>query len=209
MTKIVFLGGGGHAKVLVDLIRIIGKYEITGILDSGLKNGNMVADIPVLGGDDLLPGLYAEGITSACIGVGSIKDNSKRAKLYKAVKEIGYSVPSLIHPQAVVSESDVKISDGVQVMAGAIIQTGSVFGENTIINSGVIVEHDCNIGKNVHICPGTVISGGCMIGDNSFIGAGATIIQGVKTGKNAVVAAGTIVLEDVSDNSMVKGVTAR
>ncbi len=126
MERIIILGGGGHARVLIDLIRVLGIYEITGILDSGLKNGTEVASVPVLGGDNLLPGLHTDGITLACIGVGSIKDNSKRKELYNIVKEIGYAVPNLIHLQAVVSESDVTISEGVQVMAGAIIQTGRV-----------------------------------------------------------------------------------
>ena len=207
MKKIIILGGGGHARVVIDLIRVTGLYEIAGILDEEFKNGNMAADdIPVLGGDDLLPGLHAEGIKLACIGIGSVRDNSKRKELYKTVKKIGYSVPGLIHPLAIVSKNGVRISEGVQVMVGAIIQTGSMIGENAIINTGVIIEHDCNIGEHVHICPGAVISGGCMIDDNSFIGAGATVIQGVKIGKNAVVAAGAIILADVPDNSIVKGI---
>ncbi len=206
MKKIIILGGGGHARVLIDLIGITDRYKIIGILDPGLKQENMFDNVPVLGGDDILPELFTEGIKLACIGIGSVRDNSKRKKLYKTVKKIGYSVPGLIHPQAIVSKNSVRISEGVQVMVGAIIQTGSVVGENTIINTGVIIEHDCNIGKHVHVCPGAVISGGCMIDDNSFIGAGATVIQGVKIGKDAVVAAGAIILEDVPDNSMVKGI---
>ena len=209
MEKIIILGGGGHARILIDLISIIGRYEIVGILDSRLKKENMVADIPVLGGDNLLSRLIAEGITLACIGVGSVKENSTRKKLYKTVKKVGFSVPSLIHPRAIVSRNDVKISEGVQVMVSAIIQTGSMIEENSIINTGTIIEHDCVVGKHVHICPGAVISGGCVISDNSFIGAGATVIQGVKIGKDAIVAAGAIVLDDVPDNSMVKGVAAR
>ncbi len=208
LKRIIILGSGGHARVLISLIRAADRYEISGILDPGLKREAMVLDVPVLGGDDLLSRQIKEGITLACIGVGSVGDNSKRARLYKTVKEIGFSVPCQIHPQAIVKENEVNLSEGVQVMAGVIIQSGSFVRENTIINTGSIVEHDCVIGKHVHICPGAVISGGVIIGDSTFIGAGATIIQGIKIGDNSVVAAGAVVVNDVGDGLKVKGVPA-
>ena len=204
----LFLGGGGYARVLIGLIRATARYEISGILDPGLKRETMVVDIPVLGGDNLLSSKFKEGITLACVGVGSVGDNSKRTRLYKTVKEIGFSVPCLIHPQAIVTENEVIISEGVQVMAGAIIQAGSLVRENTIISNGGIIEHDCVIGKHVHICPGAVISAGVTIGDSTFIGAGATIIQGIKIGNNSVIAAGVVVINDVGDGVKVKGVPA-
>src|SRR3989304_9434321 len=95
--KIVLLGGSGHAKVLIDLIRTNNKYEIIGVLDSQLKADSTVSETPVLGGDELLNGLYKKGIKNACIGVGSIKDNGKRKMLYEKVKQLGFYVPALIH----------------------------------------------------------------------------------------------------------------
>ncbi|OHB50751.1 MAG: serine acetyltransferase [Planctomycetes bacterium GWF2_40_8] len=209
MQKIIILGGGGHAKVLIDLIRTLNQYEIAGILDlQQLKVDTHILGIPVLGEDDLLPQLYKEGIKNVCIGVGSTKDNSRRKMLYEKVKHTGFSIPFLIHPRSVVSEN-LRFSEGIQVMAGAIVQTDSIIGENTIINTGSIVEHDCIIGKHVHICPGVVISGGCTVGDSTFIGAGATVIQGIKIGNNTIVAAGAVVINNVPDGTVVKGVPAR
>ncbi len=208
MERIIILGGGGHARVLISLIRADARYEISGILDPGLKRETMVDHIPVLGGDNLLSRQIKEGIALACIGVGSVGGSSRRTCLYKTAKEIGFSVPCLIHPRAIVKENEVNISEGVQVMVGAIIQAGSLVRENTIINTGAIIEHDCVIGKHVHICPGAVISGGVIIGESTFIGAGATIIQGIKIGNNSVVAAGAVVVNDVGDGLKVKGVPA-
>ncbi|GBD95689.1 MAG TPA: acetyltransferase [Nitrospirae bacterium] len=203
--KIILLGGGGHSKVLAELIRLSGKYEIMGILDSELEAGATICGITVLGNDELLPGLNVNGIKNACIAVGSVKDNRKRKKLYELVRSSGFYVPYLIHPQAIVSQTDTDISEGVQIMAGAIVQAGSIIGENTIINTGAIVEHDCTIGKNVHICPGAVVCGGSTIGDNSFIGAGATVIQGIEIGKDTVVGAGALVHKNLTEGVLVKG----
>jgi UDP-perosamine 4-acetyltransferase len=207
--KIIVLGGGGHAKVLIEVIRLCKKYEIAGIVDRQLKPGVKVSGIPVIGDDSQLPGIFsAEGIGNACIGVGSIKDNSKRKALYEIVKQIGFSVPALIHPGAIVSAGS-RVSEGAQLMANAVIQTDSFIGENTIINTGAIIEHDCSIGKHVHVCPAAVVTGGCNIGEGSFIGAGATVINGINIGKNVTIAAGSLVIHDVEDGATVKGVPAK
>lgn len=206
--KIILLGGGGHAKVLIELIMRDGRYEIIGILDSQLKIRSLVRDVPVLGDDGLLAELYKIGVNRACIGVGSVKDNTRRKRLYERVKQYNFSVPCLIHPSAIISEN-AKVSEGVQIMAGAIVQTGSKIGENTIVNTGSIIEHDCNIGEHVHICSGAVISGGCTIDKGVFIGAGATVIQGVKIGRDSIVAAGAVVTRDVPDGAKVMGVPAK
>ncbi len=208
MKRIVILGGGGHARVLIDLIRVINEYEIAGILDSRLNTKDTIAGIPILGGDDMLHGLFSDGITLACIGVGSVRDNSIRKRLYEKVKQVGFSVPCLVHPKAVISDGS-KICEGVQVMAGAIIQGESFICENTIINTGAIIDHDCKIGSHVHICPGTVISGGCSIGDSAFVGAGTTVIQGVKIGRNSFIAAGSVVINNIEDNKKVMGIPAK
>jgi len=203
--QIVLIGGGGHARVLIDLISVMGVYEIAGIMDNQLEPGLEILSVPVLGGDDLLPALIARGIHAACIAVGSIKDNSKRRDLFKMIKDLGMDIPELIHPGAVVSALSTSISEGAQVMAGAVIQAGSRIGENSIINSGAVIEHDCTIGRNVHICPGAVICGGNVIGDNSFIGAGATVIQSLEIGRDSVVGAGALVYRSLPEGALARG----
>ncbi|MFZ3122398.1 MAG: acetyltransferase [Thermodesulfovibrionales bacterium] len=208
MEKIVLLGGGGHAKVLIDLINACGRYEIAGIVDAQLAAGVSVSGATVLGDDRILSELYEKGLINACIAVGSVGDNSKRKALYEKVKNAGFLIPALIHPSAVISGKS-QIREGTQIMAGAIVQTDSIIGENTIVNTGAIVEHDCTVGKHVHICPGAVISGGCTIREASFIGAGATVLQGIKIGSNSIVSAGAVVINDVPDNAKVIGVPAK
>lgn len=208
MEKLIIIGGGGHARVLIDLIKLSGQFDIIGVLDSQTELDSPAPGISVIGNDDLLPELYSEGIKNACIAIGSIKDNSKRKILYEKVKQIGFSIPFLVHPGSIVSEN-VKLSEGAQIMAGAIVQAGTIIGENTIINTGAIVDHDCKIGRHVHICSGAVMSGGVIANDESFIGAGSTIIQGIKIGRCATIAAGSVVVNNVPDGCTVKGVPAR
>ncbi len=208
MQKIVILGGGGHARVLIDFIRTLGLYEIVGIVDSQLDAGVMVYGVAVIGDDEMLLQLHLNGIRNACIGVGSVRYNKKRILLYEKVKNVGFAVPTLIHPKSIISESAV-IEEGAQIMAGAIVGPNVFIGENSIINTAAIIEHDSKIGAHVHICPGAIVCGGCVIGEGTFVGVGATIIQGIKVGNKATIAARALVINDISDDIIVKGLPAK
>ncbi|WP_298862747.1 acetyltransferase [uncultured Gimesia sp.] len=208
MNSIILLGGGGHAKVLIDLINQRNDYQITGILDPDLEVGLQIKGISVLGTDAELSELYDQGIRNVAIAVGSVQCNLLRKSLFDQSREVGFEIPALVHPRSLVS-LDVKISAGVQVMAGAIIQTDSTLGEGVVINTGVQVDHDCCIGSQAFLSPGVVLSGGVTVGNNAFLGAGAVVIQGVEIGENAVVAAGAVVVQDVANGALVKGVPAR
>jgi sugar O-acyltransferase (sialic acid O-acetyltransferase NeuD family) len=207
-NKIILLGAGGHSKVLIELIRASGLFDIAGILDPLYKTNKQLLGIPVLGDDDLLVNLKTKGIKNACISVGSVRDNTKRQLLFEKALQAGFAIPAMVHPSAFVSQS-ATIADGVQIMAKAVVQSSCVIKQNSIINSGAIVEHDCSIGRNVHICPGCVVSGGCTINDNAFIGAGATIINSIIIDRAAIIAAGAVVTKNVPAETTVKGVPAK
>ncbi|QDU09748.1 acetyltransferase [Gimesia aquarii] len=207
-NAIILLGGGGHAKVLIDLITESGDFKIVGILDPELECGTQLKGIEVLGTDEVLPELRDQGVQNVAVAVGSIKCNLLRKTLFNRSRELNFQMPALIHPNSICS-ADISLSDGVQVMAGAIIQTDSILGEGTVVNTGAQVDHDCQIGSHVFLGPGVVLSGGVTIGNNTFVGAGAVLIQGVRVGDNAVIAAGAVVIQDVEDGALVKGVPAR
>jgi len=167
--KIVLIGGGGHCKV-------------------NYKSESFISGIKIIGTDDDLKDIYKSGIHYALITVGSIKDNTKRYRLFNMAREIGYKFPVIISPEAIVDEN-VKIDEGIVIMPGSIINIDSSIGKNCIINTGTIIEHDCKIGNHCHIAPGVHISGAANIGELTFIGIGATIIQGIKIGKNVTIGA--------------------
>lgn len=208
LNSMILIGGGGHAKVLIDLIQEGGDYRITGILDPQLAVGEQVKGIPVLGADSELSRLQEQGAQNVAIAVGSVKSNQLRKTLFEQCRSLGLNIPALVHRRSVLS-ADVTLSDGVQVMAGAIVQTDTTLGAGTVINTGTQVDHDCQIGKHVFLSPGVVLSGGVTVGDHAFVGAGAVVIQGVKIGENAVIAAGAVVVRDVADGALVKGVPAK
>lgn len=169
--------------------------------------GQTIAGIPVLGNDDAIRN-YAPDSVDLVNGIGSVILPEKRKAIYVKFKNAGYSFASVIHPSATVME-DVQLGEGVQIMAGAIVQTGCAIGENTIINTGAVVDHDCVIDTHVHIASGAVLSGGVEIGTMSHIGTGATIVQGIKISERVVVGAGAVVIKDIAPGKKVAGNPAK
>ena len=202
---IIILGGGGHAKVLIDAIRSSGKFDVKGILDPSLRKGARVAGIAILGSDEKLGGLKG---ASLAIGVGTVKASDKRAKLFRACKKKGFKFPAIVHPQAHIAPS-AKLEEGAQVLAGAVVNPDAVIGKAAIINTRAIIEHDCRIGAFTHVASGAILGGGVYAGECSHIGMGAKILQGVKIGKGATVGAGAVVLRDVAAGKTVAGIPAR
>ncbi|NKB20023.1 MAG: serine acetyltransferase [Alphaproteobacteria bacterium] len=210
MKPIVVLGGGGHARVLLDLIKANDQYEAVGILDAdSTRVGLDFQDIPILGTDDLLPNLASKGIDCAAIGIGSVGNKNKFARrdAFLKARTAGLELPPLVHHTAFVSPS-ATFTEGCQIMAGVIVQASAHLGENVLVNTGAIVEHDCNIGAHTHIAPGVCLSGTVSVGENCFIGLGARLIQNTNLGNNVIVGAGAIVLNDAGDDQILIGVPA-
>jgi len=209
MTKVIGFGAGGHARVIIDILRSIGGFEIVGLLDADQALwGTEILGIPVLGGDNQSEQILQSGLHSAFIGLGSIKNAEPRVRLYQAARASGFAMVRAIHPRAIVSESAI-IGDGLMVMAGAIINPAARVGDNVIINTGAIVEHDCVIADHSHIATGARLAGAVQIGVGAHIGLGASVREGVRVGNGAIVGAGAVVIEDVPDKTTVVGVPAR
>ena len=208
-TKVIGLGAGGHARVVIEILKTDSHYELCGLLDPDQRlHGTNVLGVPVLGGDGLLPTLKQEGISHFFVGLGGSKDTRPRRRLFELALARGLKPVDAIHPRATISPSAV-IGAGVTVMPGAVINACVSVGMNVIINTGAIVEHDCLVSDHVHIATGARLASTITVGAGAHIGAGATVKQGVTIGEGAVIGAGAAVVKDVAANTVVAGVPAR
>lgn len=204
MEKIVLVGGGGHAKSVIDTIIRNNEYEIVGILDTEEKISETILGIEIIGTDKLAKKLFDEGITNAFISLGSVGDTDLRIRVTKKIKEIGFSFPKIIDKSSIVSSFS-KIEEGVFVGKGAIINADAVIKSFSIINTNSVIEHDSIIGEFSHISPSATLCGEVKVGSRSHIGANATIIQGVKIGSDVLIGAGSTIIKDVEDSKVVVG----
>src|SRR5512143_2760341 len=136
-TLVIGLGPGGHARVLIEAIRLEGKYEIMGMLDRGTSQVGMdIMGVPILGSDDMLPSLAGE-VRYFFMGLGSVGTVAPRRALYERAIAAGLRPINVIQPRAVVSSSAI-LGEGIAVLAGAVINACARVGVNAIVNTGSI-----------------------------------------------------------------------
>lgn len=204
-------GGGGHGKVVADLVRAAG-HRVEGYVDRSAALLGAVAEpggarvvmleeafLHAVRAGAALP-LRADAVALA------IGDNGGRAAALERLD--GAPLPALAHPSSVVSPS-ARVGWGTVVLARAVVNAAATLGRAVIVNTGAIVEHDCVVGDAAHLSPGAVLAGRVEVGERAWIGAGATVLPGVRVGSGARVGAGAVVLRDVPEGATVAGVPAR
>lgn len=193
--RVVVIGGGGHAKVVVSVLRKL-RFSVVGYTDPDDRGAILGA--PHLGDDQVLNGLIeTDPGCAAVIGVGKVDASSARMRLLADATASGFNLPVIVSPRSVVNE-DVFLGRGSLVCDGAVTNSGTVTGAVCILNTNSTVEHDCTLGENVHIAPGATLSGGVTVGDHCMIGAGATVVQDVTIGDRCLIGAGSTVLADIT-----------
>lgn len=207
MGEILVLGGGGHAKVLISVLKKAG-WRVLGYVDQ--RDRGTVLGAERLGGDEVLPELRRRHPRcAAALGIGKIDAASGfRLRLLDRLEELGFELPPIVSPQAVVNE-EVVLGAGTVVFDGAVVNSGTVAGRGCILNSNSTVEHDCRLGDNVHIAPGVTLSGSVVLGDHGMVGTGASIIQGMCLAAGCLVGAGAVVVKDLAEPGTYVGNPAR
>ncbi len=201
MEKIIILGCGGHGKSLAEAIERQKQFEIAGFITNEKQGKDVSVAYPVLGRDEDLYRIFREGIHNAAVGIGYLGKGNVREKLYTQLKEIGFHLPVICDPSAVISCHS-KIGEGTFIGKGAIINVAAEVGRMCIINTGAIVEHDCKISDFAHVAVGTVLCGNVQVGKSSLIGANATVLQGRKVGNGCILGAGITLKMDLKDGEI-------
>lgn len=212
MTSIndfIIWGGRGHAKVLRDLLGLLGNRVIA-VIDNDSSLQSPFSDLEIFYGElglrDFLDCANHEKKDEpfgAVVAIGGAHGQD-RADCYELVKKMGLQIETVVHPSAVIARS-AELGAGAQILGGAFVGSAAKLGDFCIVNSGAIVDHDCVLGRGVHIAPGAVVTGEIEVGDFAFIGANATVLPGRKIGANVIVGAGSVVTHDIPNGVTVVG----
>jgi len=193
--RIVVIGAGGHAKVVISTLTARG-FTIAAVFDD----------------DDTKWGTDAQGtrvsrIEPGCGGSGivGIGDNGQRREMAEA---LNFEWRSVVHPSAYVHPS-AKLGRGTVVFAGAIVQPDAVIGDHVIVNTGATVDHDSVVGDYAHLAPGVHLAGSVQVGEGAFLGIGSVVIPGVRIGGWSTLGAGAVAIRDVREGVVAVGVPAR
>lgn len=163
MIDWVIYGGGGHARVIGDAIKLGGDRLITYFDDN--KDLHSINNIPVFP--------YHESTKDQAKIIIAIGNNEVRRNISKYII---HDFGTVIHPKATVAD-DVIIGEGSVILAGAVIQSGAIIGKHVVINSNVTIDHDAIIGDFCSIYPNSYIGGGARIGAGVSIDACCTVAR--------------------------------
>lgn len=194
MRPLIIIGAGGHGKVVRDIAKQCGYTKISFLDD---------ADIPEAIGKTTD---YMEYIENSDFFI-AIGNNSIREKIYQELDSNHAEIVTLMHPNAVVSQT-AKIGKGTAVMAGAVINEDAEIGNGIIINTCSSVDHDCRIEDFCHISVGAHLCGTVKVGKRTMVGAGATVINNVDICDDCMIGAGAVVVRKIDEAGTFVGVPA-
>ena len=202
MSELLIIGANGHGKVVADIAVNMGIYEKISFLDDN-EEIKSVLGLPCKGKVCLL-----EQEDRNCHVTVAIGNQNIRERILERVLELGFEVPVLIHPKAVVAR-DVQIGIGSVVMAGAIVNSGTTIGKGTIVNTACSVDHDCILGDYSHVSVGAHLAGTVHVGRKTWIGAGAIVSNNISVCDEVMVGAGAVVVKNITERGTYVGVPAK
>lgn len=197
------IGAGGHAAVLTDILLSQGRNIIAVISHDNIITRSVFKGIQQLKNDDDILEFDKNNIRLVN-GIGMLPKSSLKRKLNEYYLSLGYQYSNVIANSAVISKF-AELSEGIQVLPNAVIQSGVKIGIHSTINTGVIIEHDSVIGEYNHIAPGAVICGQVITESSVFVGANSTIIQNLSIGHGSIIGAGTLVNKILPSNHLCIG----
>jgi sugar O-acyltransferase (sialic acid O-acetyltransferase NeuD family) len=204
----ILLGAGGHASVVLAMLREL-QCEVLGVSDPSLLSQSVLQWQGLTVWDDAtVLAQHAPHSVFLANGVGFVQTPAPRQGVFDTYAQMGFVFPALVHPFSWVA-ADVLVGEGVQIMAGAVVQTGAHLGVNTLVNTGARIDHGCQIGPHSHVACGSILCGNVHLGTHAFIGAGAVLIQDVSLGSHCNVGAGSVVLHSHGDHQRLVGTPAR
>lgn len=211
MGNMLIFGGGGHARVVVDIIEQTNTHRIMGILVNDFTPGDYRFGYPLFLSDleNLEPIIKKHKITSLFTALGN---NHKRAEIYHFINARYPHLiwPNFIHQRATIPRAVMaSIGQGNVFMAGVIVNPNCKIGNGCILNTKASLDHDCEMDDFSSLAPGVTVGGGTIIGAYSAICLGANLKHKIKIGEHAVIGMGSNVVKNVGEYEIVYGNPAK
>lgn len=207
MEKIVLVGSGQHAGVVLYNLQEQGKYEVACFTTGDPSQvGSSYLGYDIGGTDDDMEYIKEKYQTNKFfIAFGNMK---KRKSVFERYIANGWEAVNIFHPDAIISK-DAKIGKGVLIECGCLITPNPVIGDNVVVNTGSQVNHDNVVEDHVYIASGVILSGGVTIKQNTLLDDGVIVSLGRTVNENCLVGAGGIVTKDIPANMVAYGCPAK
>ena len=164
---LLILGAGGLGIAVAEIARCTGAYTRICFLDDTTKS---VAGFEVLGHCELLPQLCGK-FTHAIAAFGN---NALRRDYTQKIKSLGFDLPTVIHPSAVISPS-AHLAAGCIVRENVAVSHTVNIEEGCLLNMGCLIDHNCSVGAYSHIPMGVILRNAVSVAPGSAFKPGEVI----------------------------------
>jgi acetyltransferase EpsM len=207
MQDLICLGGGEHARVVIEAARsAAAEWHLLGFVDpSPCDETQTRLTISRLGADDCLS-KYPQASLIVGMGVRGVEKNRQQLVSRLSAPSSRWAV--VIHRAAWVSPT-AQIGAGSVILAGAVINSGARIGSHCIVSSQAFIDHDAALGDFVHAGPGCIVGGGGAVGAESYLGMGSLIRDHCTIGVSCLVGMGAVVTKNFGDEARLIGMPAR
>lgn len=162
--NLLILGAGGHGRVVRETAEAMNVFDKIDFLDDNSEMAiGKLNDITEL----------SKEYRYAFVAIGN---NELRMEWIQRVETLGYILPVLIHPKAIVSPS-ASVYPGTIVTMESLVQTNVVIEKGCIVGTGSIIDHDSFIGYGTHVDCGAIVKSHCVVMSNKKIKSGTIITR--------------------------------
>ncbi len=201
MARIVIFGNGQVAELALARIRRDTDHVAVGFtVDREFIDAATLHGLPVVPFDEVAAH-WPPGSHSMHIAIGPTNVNRIREERFRASKEMGYALVSLISPRADIWPG-VEVGENCVVGDGCSILPFTRIGDNVHLSTGCAVAHHCTIGDHAFLAPRVIVTGSVRIDPFAFIGAGAILRDGIVVGASSFIGAGVVLNTDASPSSV-------
>jgi sugar O-acyltransferase (sialic acid O-acetyltransferase NeuD family) len=203
---VVVYGIGENSQQVFHILKHDSTVRIVGFLDDAVqRHGTEHLGSPVFGDFNGLDAARRAGANVAIVAIG---DNEARARISGALRDLGWSFTSAIHPAAII-DSPAGIGDGCIIELGVCIHPEARIGNGVFLGGSSVIAHHSHVGDYSLIGGGVIFGGAARVGRRTLVGVGAVLQPHITIGDDVVIGIGSAVVKDVPDLSVAVGVPAK
>lgn len=201
--RLLLIGGGLGAVQVLDSLARIEHQRATAIVDDNPElRGKSLMGVPVLGGQNDIEKLFAQGLFDAAL-VSVSTSISFRQRMHEKLRQLQIPVANIIDTASRVQRNAV-LGVGNVILAYCHVGSCATLGDGNFLSPYVDIEHHCALGSFCTFGPGVMMSSLVSVGDGVKFGTGIFIEPKISIGSNSIIGSGAVLVGNVPNDSIVK-----
>nr|WP_316640665.1 acetyltransferase [uncultured Roseateles sp.] len=201
MKPIVLFGSGKIAEVVLYFLREHSERQVVACcVDRDYLPGSQWKGLPTVPFDEVAQH-YPPDTHDMFVALGFQDLNGLRAGRCAQARQLGYRLPSYVHPEAGLPK-DCVVGDNCFIMNQVLIHPCVTLGDNVFVWSGALIGHHSRVGSNCWLTSGAKIAGSVSLGESCILAINSTVGPSISIGAGCFIGANALVTKSTADNQV-------